>query len=73
MSTSTSTIGIFQANDQQLLDDLTKYLKGDSRYNFVKGIDEITFHQRIQTTYPVFLDIILNLAGDLGMLEEPVR
>ena len=73
LSTSTSTIGIFQVIDQQLLDDLTKYLEGDSRYNFVKDIDNITLHQRMRTHYPVFLDIILNLAGDLGMLEEPVR
>ena len=73
LSTSTSTVGIFQVIDEQLLDDLKQYLKGDQNYNFVKGTNNIAMHQKMRTQYPAFLNIIINLAGDQGMIERPAR
>ena len=73
LSTSTSTVGIFQVIDEQLLDNLKQYLKGDQNYNFVKGTHNIAMHQKMRTQYPAFLNIIINLAGDQGMIERPAR
>jgi hypothetical protein len=73
LSTSTSTVGIFQVIDEPLLDNLKQYLKGDQNYNFVKGTNNIAMHQKMRAQYPVFLNIIINLSGDQGMIERPAR
>ena len=73
LSTSTSTVGMFQVVDVPLMNDLKKYLKGDSTYNFVKGTKNIALLQKLTTKYPVFVDIIQKLAGDQGMLQRPIR
>ena len=73
LSTSTSTVGMFQVVDEPLMNDLKKYLKGDATYNFVKGTKNIALLQKLTTKYPVFVNIITHLAGDQGMLERPIR
>ena len=72
LSTSTSTVGMFQVVDVPLMNDLKKYLKGDSTYNFVKGTKNIALLHKLTTKYPVFVDIIQKLAGDQGTpCEQP--
>ena len=73
LSTSTSTVGMFQVIDEPLLCDLKKYLQGDTNYNFVKGTQNIAMLERLRTQYPVFLDIIIGVAGDQGMVDQCLR
>ena len=73
LSTCTNTMGVFQVVDVPLMNDLKKYLKGDSTYNFVKGTKNIALLQKLTTKYPAFVDIIQKLAGDQGMLQRPIK
>ena len=71
LSTKTSTTSIFPVIDEQLLHQLTLYLRGDEQHNFVGG-SNIELMEKLQTKYPVITNTIVSLTNRDGKLEKPV-
>ena len=73
LSASTSTIGLMQEMDETLIHKLELFLKGDQKYNFLSGIDNIDLHLQIRKKYPVLMKILQASVDPDGILGKPVR
>ena len=62
---------MFHVIDEDLLSRLIKYLKGSESDNFVRGTDNLEFHQHMKSKYPIVTNIILSIANESGHLNKP--
>ena len=62
---------MFQVIDEDLLSRLIKYLKDSESDNFVRGTDNLEFHQNMKSKYPIVTNIILSIASESGHLNKP--
>ena len=73
LSTFTSTTGLMQKIDKDLIEKIVRFLKGDETCNFVSGIDNTDLHMEVRKNYPVLMDIFLALVNCNGILGKPER
>ena len=73
LSTFTSTIALTQQFDNELIEKIARFLKGDQTYNFLSGINNTDLHVEVRRKYPVLMDIFLALVKQDGLLGKPER
>ena len=73
LSSSTSTIGMMQEFDEDLIDKIQLFLKGDYEYNFLSGTENILLNIEVRRKYPILMKILEASADPDGNLGKPVR
>ena len=73
LSSSTSTIGMMQEFDEDLIDKIQLFLKGDYGYNFLSGTENILLNIEVRRKYPILMKILEASADPDGNLGKPVR
>ena len=67
MSVKTSTTSIFQIIDEPLFEEFRRYLQGDKKRNFVRGINAVHLQNEMRHAYPTITNIVMGLAKENGM------
>ena len=72
LSTATSTVGLFQVIDTDLLDSLKQYCLGNTAFNLFRGESSVKLQHKIREMYPVAVDRLQDMRTEFGMLPEHV-
>ena len=69
LSLKSSSTSLFQVINEDLLEDLAAYCKGNKEKNFVTGLENFALQTELRNSYPVITKIILDIQKDRsGML-----
>ena len=73
LSSSSSTIGMMQEFDEDLIHKIQLFLKGEEKYNFLSGIENVQLNIEVRRKYPTLMKILEASADPDGTLKKPVR
>ena len=62
-----------QEFDEDLIDKIQLFLKGDYEYNFLSGTENILLNIEVRRKYPILMKILEASADPDGNLGKPVR
>ena len=58
LSSSSSTIGMMQEFDEDLIHKIQLFLKGEEKYNFLSGIENVQLNIEVRRKYPTLMKIL---------------
>ena len=73
LSSSTSTVGMMQEFDEDLIHKIQLFLEGDEKYNFLSGMENLQLQIDVRRKYPILMKILEASVDPDGNLKKPIR
>ena len=73
LSSSTSTVGMMQEFDEDLIHKIQLFLEGDEKYNFLSGMENLQLQIDVRRKYTILMKILEASVDPDGNLKKPIR